>query len=197
MNEIFETSGGLRFIVDLYRHAIVTLTEQEKETYRKIGYDRHHAKGNNFADATRLYADHPEKEDEIGAIGEGAFSKLTGLEMNADITVVGDSGIDFTFIHSRDDRPVTVAISIAQKPNNLFMRAETTNGRTHAEIWVLSGISADWLSVIFLGYRTREFMLTRPVVPARHGAMAAEGRKNHECHHSKLLPMPQLLRAIK
>jgi len=197
VNEIFETAGGRRIIVNHYRHVIVGLTPEERDHFIKIGHDRHHSKGVHFADATRLNPEHLEKEDEIGSVGEGGFSKLTGLPMNTEIMVTGDNGIDFIFTHSRDNRPVTVAVSTAQKPDNLLMRAETTETRKHAEIWVLAGISPDWLSLIFLGYQTRDYMLSMPRVPARDPKLAAEGRINHECKQSRLLPMRPLLRAIR
>ena len=140
-----------------------------------MGRARHFAKEDHYADYVRLHESET-LEDEIGTIGEGAFSLMTGLPMNETVGRGGDGGRDFIFRHPREDRSVTVAVNAARLPYNLFMRVEETAERPRADLWVLGAPCSEMRAFIFLGYQTKQIMLSRPTRPARHPRNGGAGQ---------------------
>lgn len=101
----------------------------------------------------RLFADQ-ENEDNKGVKVEYAFQLATGLKMDRSIHRRGDSGSDFQLSDL-----TTIDVKGANKPH--FLLVKTSTAKKCADRLVLAKIHQD--TVIFLGWTTRETMLSCPI----------------------------------
>lgn len=144
-----------------------------------VGRQEIHAKNTT----ERFYED-PTQENTTGALGEAAFSRVTGLPMNTEFKAEGDGGIDFVF-HLRGRR-ITIDVKSALKPKYLLLKEGT---RKAADIFVLCGVSGR--SSVFLGWEHKSIMLLMPVRDF------GKGIRSHYRRPNALRPMWQLYELIK
>lgn len=95
--------------------------------------------------------------DLIGAMGEIAFAKAFGFEVDMTPRPDGDNGVDFVFW--RKGKRKTIDVKTASKPVYLLVTRDAM--RNSADILVLGAY--DRGEVTFLGWETKGIMATMPV----------------------------------
>ena len=89
----------------------------------------------------------------VGAVGEVGYSKLTGLPLDTERRMEGDSGIDFWVGR------IGIDVKTARKPYWLLV----DENKVRAGIYILGGVSPDCRTVIFHGWAWKSEVLNAPV----------------------------------
>jgi hypothetical protein len=147
----------------------------------EIAATRHGCKNGNGT--PRRNPDDPLDEDRVGAMGELAFARAFGFEVDETPRPAGDGGIDFRF--SINQKPVTIDVKTARMPRYLLV---TKEGKC-ADLFVLAAF--DRGAVFFLGWETAAVMRCMPTT-----TFSENGPTSHFRPASELRPMGQLVNLL-
>ena len=133
--------------------------------------------------STPRFFDDENTEDIIGAYGEVAFSKLTGIPVDEELRPNGDNGRDFEVpLNFRTD------VKTARKPFNLLVKVDEIDGPV--DIYVLGKFSDETKEVEFIGWQWKSVMKIQPSKDFGYGIVS------HYMSANKLRPMSELLSRI-
>lgn len=161
-----------------------------KQEAKQMGRDRQmgHVKAGN---SSRRFTDDMFYEDTLGAAGELAFEKWSGLKADKRVLPNGDSHIDFTM--TVKGRKLSIDVKTAKKPYHLLVKKHEV--MASSDILVLAGEESEAtgqnINVWFLGWEHKSMM---QIMPCRD---FGKGIDNFYRHYSELRPMWQLRKLLR
>lgn len=132
---------------------LITFTKKEAEEIAALGRKRHYAKDASFRNNTQWHEGSARSmAHEIGILGEAAYGKCAGLEIDRNIYEVRDDGMDF-----KDIEVKTVTYFGAGEPELKIPAEEWTGKHKDVKKFVLARLNPkDYTRVEVLGEISRE-----------------------------------------